>query len=144
MGLVAPGYVKHLLSMHLCQVGQRQLGHNYWLQDILVITRDQELGLFYVDTEPFTFYAILPRLEFGDKLLLGARDEEPPWYISAELTRQRLQHQNEEQWAEDRILMHTNFHAKLLTALTIEPHTIPGLVHALDDPHNPFLDPKAP
>ena len=32
MGLAAPGYVKHRLSMHLCFVGQCQLGHTYWHQ----------------------------------------------------------------------------------------------------------------
>ena len=30
MGLAAPGYVEHHLSMHLCQVSQCQLGHIYY------------------------------------------------------------------------------------------------------------------
>ena len=30
MGLTAPGYVEHQPSMHLCQEGQRQLGHTHW------------------------------------------------------------------------------------------------------------------
>ena len=62
-----------------------------FLEDILVITRDQELGL-HVDMEPFTFHASLPCLELGDTLLLGVRYEhqvisveELPWYASAEL-----------------------------------------------------------
>ena len=41
-----------------------------FLEDILVITRDQELGLLHVDTEPFTFHASLPCLELGDTLLV--------------------------------------------------------------------------
>ena len=30
LGLAAPAYVEHGLSMHLCLVGQRQLGHTYY------------------------------------------------------------------------------------------------------------------
>ena len=38
MGLAAPGYVEHQLSMHLCVVGQRQLGHSpYILHTCLMI-----------------------------------------------------------------------------------------------------------
>ena len=60
-------------------------------------------------------------------------------------SRDRASSMNEEQWAKDRTLMHTNSHTKLLTVLTIDPHTTTGLgVHALDDPHSPFPDPKAP
>ena len=56
-----------------------------------------------------------------------------------------FQHQDEEQWAKDRTLMHTNSHAKFLTVLTIYLHTTPDIgVHALDDTHSSFLDPKAP
>ena len=57
----------------------------------------------------------------------------------------RLQHQNGEQWAQDRTLMHTNSHAKLFIVLTIDPHMTLGIgVHALDDTHSPFLDPEDP
>ena len=59
--------------------------------------------------------------------------------------RKPFQHKDEEQWANDRALMHTNSHAKLLTVLTIDPHmTLDIRVHALDDTHIPFLDTKAP
>ena len=46
-----------------------------FLGDIMALTRDQEPGLLHVDTEPFTFHASLPRLELGNTLLLGVRDE---------------------------------------------------------------------
>ena len=99
-----------------------------------------------------TFNARFPRLYLGHTLLLGVRDEhqvisleELPWYAGVELTWQSLKHQNEEQWAKDRTLMHTDSHTKLLTVLTIDPHMTPGLgVHALDDLHSPFHDPRAP
>ena len=45
-----------------------------FVEDILVMTKDQELGLLHVDTEPFTFHATLPRHELGDTLLLGVCD----------------------------------------------------------------------
>ena len=71
--------------------------------------------------------------------------EKLPWHISAELARQCFQHQDEEQWAKDRALMHTNFQAKLLTVLTIDPYTALGIVvHALDDMHSPFIHTQAP
>ena len=83
----------------------------------------------------FTFHASLPCLELEDTPILRGvsnehqviRVEELPWYTSAELTRQHLQHHREEQWANDGTLMHTNYHAKLLTVLTIDSHTTPGL-----------------
>ena len=37
-----------------------------FLEDTLVITKDQDLGLLQVDMEPFTFHANLPCLELGD------------------------------------------------------------------------------
>ena len=43
-----------------------------------------------------------------------------PRYTSAELTRKRLQHQNKEQWAEDKTIIHTISHAKLPTVLTTD------------------------
>ena len=96
-----------------------------FLEDILVITRDQELGLLHVESEPFTFHASLPCLELGDTTLLGVRDEhqvisveELPCYASLKLMRQNIHHQNEEQWVKGRTLMHTNTHTKLLTVLT--------------------------
>ena len=121
-----------------------------FLEDILVITKDQELGLLHVDMEPVTFHASLPCLELGDTLLFGGHDEhqvisvkELPCYASAELALQNLHHKNEEQWAKDRTLMHTNSYTKLLTVLTIDSHKTPGLgVHALDDRHSPFLHPR--
>ena len=42
-------------------------------------------------------------------------------------------------------LMHTNSHAKLLTVLIIDPHTVPGIVlHALDVTHSPRSSPQVP
>ena len=74
---------------------------------------------------PFTFHASLPCLEFGDTLLPGVhvehqiiRIEQLPWHNSAELKWQCFQPQDEDQWAKDRSLRHSNFHAKLLTVLT--------------------------
>ena len=118
----------------------------------MAIIRDQDLGLLLVDTEPFPLYASLLRLELGDTLILGVRDEHQvvivkklPVYTSAELKRKRLQQQNEGQWAKGRTLMHTNSHAKLLTVLTIDPHTYPGIgIHAPDGTHSPLLDPEVP
>ena len=56
-----------------------------------------------------------------------------------------LQHQDEEQWAKDRVLMHINSHAKLLIVLTIDPHMAVGsVVYILDDTHNPFVHTQAP
>ena len=45
-----------------------------------------------------------------------------PQHTSAERKRKHFQHQDEKQWAKDRALMHTNSHAKLLTALTTDSH----------------------
>ena len=60
-----------------------------------------------------------------------------PRHISAELTWKHLQHKDEEQWAKDRALMHTNSYAKLLAVLSIDPHMTPGTgVHALDNKVN--------
>ena len=82
--------------------------HAKFLEDIVAITRDQELGLLYVDTEPFTFHASLPHLELGDTLLLCVHDEHQtvsikklPWYTNVERMRNHLQHQNEGQWTKD-------------------------------------------
>ena len=101
-----------------------------FLENTLAITRDEELGLLHVDMAPFTFYASLPCHELGNTLLLGVHDEhqvigveELPWYTSAEFMRQRLHLQNEEQWAKDITLMHTNSNTQLLTLLTIHLHT---------------------
>ena len=59
--------------------------------------------------------------------------------------RQHLQHQDEEQWAKDRALMHTNSHAKLITVSTIDLHTAPGIVvHTLDDMHSLFVHTQTP
>ena len=81
----------------------------------MVITRNQELGLLHVDTEPFTSHASLPRLELGDILPLNVRDEHQvinveklPWYTSAELMGERLRYQNGKQLTKDRPLMRTN------------------------------------
>ena len=94
------------------------------------------------------FHTSLPCLELGDTLLLGVHNEHQvisveklPWYTSAELPRKCFQYQNEEQWAKDKTLMHTNSHTKLLTVLTIDLHTTLCIwVHALDDTHSPFLN----
>ena len=90
--------------------------------------------VFFMMTRSPSFHVSLPRLELGDTLLLGDRDEHQvisveklPWYTSTELTRTRLQPQNDEQWAKNRTLMHTNSHAKLLTVLTIDPRTTLGI-----------------
>ena len=88
-----------------------------------------------LDTMNLIFFAChtsAPCLEFGDTHLLSVRAEcqvihieQFQWYTSAELMRQYLEHQDEEQWAKDRALMHFEFHAKLLTVLTID-HTRSG------------------
>ena len=51
---------------------------------------------------------------FGHTLLLGVRNEHQvirieqlPWHSSVELARQHFQHQDEEQWAKERALMHS-------------------------------------
>ena len=64
-----------------------------FLEDIMVITRDQKLGLLRV--EPFTFHASLPRLDLGDTLFFGV--EKFPWYTSAKLMQECLQYKLE-QW----------------------------------------------
>ena len=74
---------------------------------------DQELGLRHVEVGPFTFHAGLPFIELGgDTLFSGVSNayqvismEKLPRHTSAELTRGRLQHQDEEQWAKDRALI---------------------------------------
>ena len=74
-------------------------------------TRDQELGLD-VATEPFIFHVSFPCLELEDTLL-GVRDdhlfisvEKLLWHTSAELTWERLQHPDEEQWIKGWVMMH--------------------------------------
>ena len=68
-----------------------------------------------------------------------------PWHAITELMRKGSQHQDEEQCVQDRTLMHTRLHAKLLEVLTIDPHMTPGIgVHTLDDTHSPFIDTEAP
>ena len=117
-----------------------------FLEDIMVITRDQELGLLHVDTEPFTFHASLPCLvhPLGCPRWAPCHQHGTPVRNSRE-SASSSEYQNEEQWAKDRTLMHTNSHTKLLTVLTIDLHTTPGIgIHALDDTHSPFLNPKAP
>ena len=64
-----------------------------FLEDNLAITKDQDLGLLHVETEPFTFHANLLPPELGDTLPLGDRYvyqdisiEELPYYTSRELT----------------------------------------------------------
>ena len=52
-------------------------------------------------------------------------------------------HQSEEQWAKGRVLMHTNYHAKLFVVLTFGPHTSVIRVHSDDDKHSPFINTKA-
>ena len=42
MGLAAPGYLEQRPSMHLCLVGQRQLGHTYWHQSSHIQTMSSE------------------------------------------------------------------------------------------------------
>ena len=75
--------------------------------------RDQRLSLFHIDKDPFIFHASPQRLEFGDTLLLGVRDEHQVisvekslQHTSEKLMLKRLQ--GEEEWAKDRALMHTN------------------------------------
>ena len=48
MGLAAPGYVEHRLSMHLCLVGQRQLGHTHWHQSPHIQTMFSETFTFFL------------------------------------------------------------------------------------------------
>ena len=91
--------------------------------------QDQEPGIFHVDTQPFTFHTSIPRLELGDILLLGVFDEHEvisiemlPPHTGREVTWKHLQHQDEEQCAKDRSLMHTNFQVKLFTVQTIGTH----------------------
>ena len=97
-----------------------------FLKDITTITRDQELGLFHVDMEPFAFHTSLPHLELEDTLLLGVCNEHQvinvkkfPRHTSVELTRKRLQHQDEEQGAKDRAL--TTPMPNSITVLTALP-----------------------
>ena len=102
------GYATRRLvdPQHTLRGAQDGVSVDRLLEDVMAITRDQELGL-HVDTEPFTFHTSLPRFQLGDTLLLSVRDEhqvisvELLWYTSTELTQKRFQHQNEEQWAKD-------------------------------------------
>ena len=56
-----------------------------------------------------------------------------------------LQHQDEEQWAKDKALMHAISNANFLTALKIDPHNTSGIgVQNLDVTYRPFLHPEAP
>ena len=47
----------------------------WFLQDIKVKAGDQELGLLYIDMEPFTFHVSLPHIEFGDAFILSGHNE---------------------------------------------------------------------
>ena len=124
-----------------CQISGGHPGHHQ---------RPGTWVLFMLTWSPLLSMPAIHALSLEIRPLLGVchehqviRIEALPWYTSVELTRQSLQHQNEEQWAKDRTLMHTNSHTKLLTVPSIDPHTTPSLgVHALDDPQSPFLDPR--
>ena len=70
-------------------------------------TRVQELGFLYIDVESFTFHACRPRIELGDTPRLVVREEyqvisvkQLARHASAELEQERLQQQDEEQWAK--------------------------------------------
>ena len=89
-----------------------------FLEVILAITRDQELGHLHVEMEPFTFRASVPCLELRDTLLLGVCDEYwssvqrsfhgiPVWNPRASASSTRMNK------TKDRALMHTYFHSKL-------------------------------
>ena len=79
-----------------------------FLENIMANMRDQEVGLLlHVDMESCTFHASLPHLTLRVTLLLSVHDEHQvisieklPWYNGVELTRQRLQYQDEGQWAK--------------------------------------------
>ena len=72
-------------------------------------------------------------------------EEKLPRYTNAELMWKRLQHQDDEQWAKGRVLMHINSHAKLIIILNIDLHMTLGIgVHDLNDTHSPFRNPVAP
>ena len=111
--------------------------------------RDQEPGLLLVDREPFTSHGSLLRIELGDTLLCVCdehqviRIEKFARHTSAKLTRKSLQHQDKEEWARDRTLMHTNSNIKPWlcwpwTCIRLRAlEYIPWLT-------SPFLNPKAP
>ena len=46
IGLAAPGYVEHWISMHLCLVGQRQPCHTYWHQSSHIQTMSSRASMF--------------------------------------------------------------------------------------------------
>ena len=122
-----------------------------FLEDILVITKDQEL--IHVDMEPLHSMPAFHALSLEIHSSLGC-----PWWapghqcqgapmVCQELMQQSLQHQNEEQWAKDSTLMHTKIlhQTHHCTDGTIDPHLTLGLgVLALGDPHSPIFHPKAP
>ena len=118
----------------------------------MVNIRSRELCLLHVDTAPFSFNANVPRIELGDSLLLGVCDEQQvisveklQRHTSAELTQKHLQHKDEEQWAKDRALMHTDSNPKLPIVLTIDSCTPPWIrLHILYDMHRPFLNTEVP
>ena len=79
-------------------------------------------------TEVFTFHT---KLDLGDSKIRNEHQfvsvKELPRQTCAELIQQHFQHQDEEQCAKDRALMHTHYHAKLLAVQTIDPPKIPGI-----------------
>ena len=70
-----------------------------------------DLGLLHADMEPFTFHSSLPWHELECALLMGVCDDHQVisikkllWHTGAELTRQRFQQQDGEQWDKARAL----------------------------------------
>ena len=95
-----------------------------------------------------TLHPSFPDPQLGDALLQRVRDnhkvigiQELPRNTSTELTRQRLDHhQNEKKWAENSPLMDTNTHSNLFAVLAINMGPAPSIhVHALDNTDSQFL-----
>ena len=71
--------------------------------------------------------------------------EVPPWDPTAELTWQGFQHNDEKQWAENRALVNTNLHFKLVTVPLTNTDTAPGIgIHSLYQAHYPLIHTKFP
>ena len=65
---------------------------------------------------------------------------ELPWHTATEVAWKCFQHQDEEQRSKDRPLMQTHSNAKLVTVLTTDLHSTPGIgLHTMNDTHTSTL-----
>ena len=108
-------HCKHSMQFLLPPLQQTTQGYpTDFFKVIKTNNRDKELGILHADMKPFIFHANLSRLELGDTLLFGVCDKQQVISIERlpnahqQITWQHFWHQDREQWAEDRGLMHTS------------------------------------